>query len=62
MQKSRQRRRRIALMKAYRAFDKRMDEIAVLLLGDTPQDADALAQEFREALEFQRCVETEVFG
>jgi hypothetical protein len=61
-QESRQRRRRIALMKGYRACDRRMDEIAVLLLGDPPQDADALAQEFHEALEFQRCVETEVFG
>ena len=62
MQESRQRRRRIALMKGYRACDKRMEEIAVLLLGDMPQDADALAQEFHDALEFQRCVETEVFG
>lgn len=61
-QESRQRRRRIALMKGYRACDRRMDEIAVLLLADTPQDAEALAQEFHEALEFQRCVETEVFG
>jgi hypothetical protein len=61
-QESRQRRRRIALMKGYRACDRRMNEIAVLLLADTHQDADALAQEFHEALEFQRCVETEVFG
>jgi hypothetical protein len=61
-QESRQRRRRIALMKGYRACDRRMDEIAVLLLADTPPDADALAQEFHEALEFQRCVEAEVFG
>jgi hypothetical protein len=62
VQESRQRRRRIALMKGYRACDRRMDEIAVLLLADTPQDAEALAQEFHEALEFQRCVEMEVFG
>ena len=61
-QESRQRRRRIALMKGYRACGRRMEEIAVLLLGDTAQDEDALAKEFHEALEFQRCVETEVFG
>src|SRR5258708_1395097 len=41
-------------MKGYRACDRRMDEIAVLLLADTPQDAEDWHRSFMSLSSKQR--------
>lgn len=55
-----QRRRRIALMKGYRACSRRMEDIARLHLAGGCLDEEALNREFHDALEFQRRVEKEI--
>ena len=61
LQQARQRRRRIALMKGYRACEVRMQEIMTLLAAGDVEGENELANEFHAALAFQRCVEAEVF-
>ena len=62
LEDSRQRQRRIALMKGYRACTSRMAAIADVLSNSEPERADELGREFRDCLDFQRAVEMEVFS
>ena len=59
---SRQRRRRIALMKGYRACTSRMAVIADAVFNGEPERTDELGREFHDCLDFQRAVEVEVFS
>lgn len=62
LEDSRQRRRRIALMKGYRACTSRMAVIADALFNGEPERTDELGREFHDCLDFQRAVEVEVFS
>ena len=58
---SRQRRKRIAVVRGYRACTRRIDETADVLFNGTPKNTDELGREFHESLDFQRAVEMEAF-
>lgn len=62
LEASHQRRRRIALMKGYRACTRRMDEIAAVLFHGKSERTDEMGREFHQCLDFQRAVEAEVFN
>ena len=59
LEASRQRRKRIALMKGYRACTRRMDEIADALFNGEMEKPDELGREFHDCIDFQRAVEME---
>lgn len=60
LEASHQRRRRIALMKGYRACTSRMVVIADVFFNGEPERADELGREYYDCLDFQRAVELEV--
>ena len=62
LEDSRQRRRRIALMKGYRACTTRMAVIADAIFNGEPERTDELGREFNDCLDFQQAVEMEVFS
>ncbi|MHB1674252.1 MAG: hypothetical protein ACYCSP_08385 [Acidobacteriaceae bacterium] len=62
LEASRQRRKRIALMKGYRACTRRMAGIADAFFNGDPEMPDELGREYHECLDFQRAVEVEVFS
>lgn len=61
LEASRQRRKRIALMKGYRACTRRMDEIADAFFNGEPEKADELGRKFHDCIDVQRAVELEAF-